>query len=157
VRHVCRLGRRASPAPGFRPGGDRYEEGSLRRGSKLASNRQRGKCHDRSRPDFSSNKSQGQRGGWDFRHPHLSFADRLPLDLYTKINKVRKIRNDWKHGAKLRVSAAEARTATEACEGMFKLVSSIEVSGEKGCDFTGSPMGKHSSFRAKAQGMQPFG
>jgi hypothetical protein len=57
----------------------------------------------------------------------LSFGDRLPLDLYRKLNKVRKTRNDWMHGTKDRVSAADARTAAEACKGMFKLVRSIQV------------------------------
>jgi hypothetical protein len=62
----------------------------------------------------------------------LSFGNRLPLDLYRKLNKVRKIRNDWMHGTRNRVSGADARAAAEACQGMFKLVRSIQVAAPAG-------------------------
>jgi hypothetical protein len=67
----------------------------------------------------------------------LSFGGLLPLDLYTKLNRVRKIRNDWMHGTKLGVTGPEARVATEACEGMFKLVRSIDVKGSQSLQLHG--------------------
>jgi hypothetical protein len=62
----------------------------------------------------------------------LSFADQLPFELHKKLNKVRNVRNEWMHGTQLRVTSAQARTATEACEGMLELVRSIKVVGAQG-------------------------
>ena len=62
----------------------------------------------------------------------LSFVSLLPLDVYAKLNKVRKVRNDWMHGTKTRVSGGEARTAAGACEEMLKLVRGVVVTGPQG-------------------------
>ena len=62
----------------------------------------------------------------------LSFADDLPHDLYLKMGKTRKARNDWIHPPGKPITRKHAADSTEVCQEMLKLVRDIELIGQTG-------------------------
>jgi hypothetical protein len=58
----------------------------------------------------------------------LSFAERIPFELYERLGRVRKARNDWMHELK-RPSAEDVAEATRACESLLRLVRGVTLNG----------------------------
>lgn len=57
----------------------------------------------------------------------LSLSSYLDDELYDKIGRTRKTRNDWMHSLKSDISHNEVNTASRACERMFQKVRSLRI------------------------------
>jgi hypothetical protein len=67
----------------------------------------------------------------------LSFADYISHDLYLKMGKTRKARNDWIHPPGKPITRKHAVESTEVCQEMLKLVRDIELIGQTGSKIHG--------------------
>ena len=58
----------------------------------------------------------------------MSFADRIPFELYEQLSQARKARNRWIHKMK-RPSAEDVVQAMQACESLLQLVQGVTLNG----------------------------